>query len=140
MRVVVTLVGPDGAMRRRMVDTAASSDTGPWEELLARALAALPPPTARFREGRSAIFASMTRLSRSPGRTCPGRCTIWSLPCWLSASRHIEPMAAPPASALLVGISSHGERLELCFRKTAVRRGARRVGAVAAIGADLGYL
>ena len=43
MRVVVTLVGPDGAMRRRMVDTVASSDTGPWEEFLARALAALPP-------------------------------------------------------------------------------------------------
>jgi hypothetical protein len=42
MRVVVTLVGPDGAMRRRMVDTAASSATGPWEELLARALAVLP--------------------------------------------------------------------------------------------------
>ena len=30
-------------MRRRMVDTAAPSDTDPWEELLARALAALPP-------------------------------------------------------------------------------------------------
>ena len=43
MRVVVTLIGPDGAMRRRMVDTATFSDTGPWEELLARALAALPP-------------------------------------------------------------------------------------------------
>ena len=43
MRVVVTLIGPDGTMRCRMVDTAASSDTGPWEELLARALAALPP-------------------------------------------------------------------------------------------------
>jgi hypothetical protein len=43
MRVVVTLIGPDGTMRRRMVDTAASSDAGPWEELLARALAALPP-------------------------------------------------------------------------------------------------
>ena len=43
MRVVVTLIGPDGTMRRRMVDTAASSDTGPWEELLARALVALPP-------------------------------------------------------------------------------------------------
>ena len=43
MRVVVTLIGPDGTMRRRMVDTAASSDTGPWEELLARALAARPP-------------------------------------------------------------------------------------------------
>ena len=43
MRVVVTLIGPDGTMRCRMVDTAASSDTGLWEELLARALAALPP-------------------------------------------------------------------------------------------------
>ena len=42
MRVVVTLIGPDGTIRRRMVDTAASSDTGPWEELLARALASLP--------------------------------------------------------------------------------------------------
>jgi hypothetical protein len=127
MRVVVTLIGPDGTMRRRMVDTAASSDTGAWEELLARALAALPPcrPTARFREGRSAIFASMTRLSWSPGRTCPGRCTIWSLPCWLSASRHIEPVAAQPASALLVGISRHGGRLELCFRKN---RSARSLG------------
>ena len=54
MRVVVTLIGPDGAMRRRMVDTAASSDTGPWEELLARALA-VRRPTARFREGRSPL-------------------------------------------------------------------------------------
>ncbi len=43
MRVVVTLIDPDGTMRRRLVDTAASSDTGPWEELLARALAVLPP-------------------------------------------------------------------------------------------------
>jgi hypothetical protein len=43
MRVVVTLIGPDGTMRRRMVDTAMSSDAGPWEELLARALAAVPP-------------------------------------------------------------------------------------------------
>jgi hypothetical protein len=43
MRVVVTRIGPDGTMRRRMVDTAASSDAGPWEELIARALAARPP-------------------------------------------------------------------------------------------------
>jgi hypothetical protein len=43
MRVVVTLIGPDGTMRSRMVDTAASSDTSAWEELLARALAAVPP-------------------------------------------------------------------------------------------------
>ncbi len=39
----MTLIGPDGTMRRRTVDTAASGDTGRWEELLARALAALPP-------------------------------------------------------------------------------------------------
>jgi hypothetical protein len=43
MRVVVTRIGRDGTMRRRMVDTAASSDAGPWEELMVRALAALPP-------------------------------------------------------------------------------------------------
>ena len=39
----MTLIGPDGTMRRLVVNTAASSDTGAWEELLARALAALPP-------------------------------------------------------------------------------------------------
>ena len=39
----MTLIGPDGTMRRRMADTAASGDTGPWEDLLARALASLRP-------------------------------------------------------------------------------------------------
>jgi hypothetical protein len=43
MRVVVTRIDPDGTMDRRMVDTAASSDAGPWEDLIARALAAPPP-------------------------------------------------------------------------------------------------
>ena len=43
MRVVVTWIGPEGAMRRRMADTAVSGDVGPWEELIARALAAPPP-------------------------------------------------------------------------------------------------
>ena len=43
MRVVVTRISQDGTMRRRMVDTAASGDVGPWEELTARALAAPPP-------------------------------------------------------------------------------------------------
>jgi hypothetical protein len=43
MRVVVTRIGPDGTTRRRMVDTAASSDAGPWEELIARGLAASTP-------------------------------------------------------------------------------------------------
>jgi hypothetical protein len=43
MRVIVTRIGPDGTMGRRMVDTAASSDASRWEELTARALAAPPP-------------------------------------------------------------------------------------------------
>jgi hypothetical protein len=43
MRVVVTRISQDGTMRRRMVDTAASGDAGAWEELTARALAALRP-------------------------------------------------------------------------------------------------
>jgi hypothetical protein len=43
MRVVVTRIGQDGTMRRRMVDTAASCAVGPWEELTARALVATPP-------------------------------------------------------------------------------------------------
>ncbi len=42
MRVVVTRIGPDVTVRRRMVDTAASGAAGPWEELIARALAAAP--------------------------------------------------------------------------------------------------
>ena len=43
MRVVVTRIDPDGTMSRRMVDTVASSDAGPWEDLIARALASQPP-------------------------------------------------------------------------------------------------
>ena len=42
MRVVVTRIGPDGTMGRRLVDTAVSSEAGRWEELIARALAAPP--------------------------------------------------------------------------------------------------
>ena len=43
MRVVVTRIDPDGTMGRRVVDTAASSDASPWEDLIARALASPPP-------------------------------------------------------------------------------------------------
>jgi hypothetical protein len=43
MRVVVTRIGPDGTMRRRMAGTAASGDAGPWQELIARARAVAPP-------------------------------------------------------------------------------------------------
>ena len=50
MRVVVTRIDPDGTMDRRMVDTAASGNAGPWEDLVARALAA-PPPYRPIPEG-----------------------------------------------------------------------------------------
>jgi hypothetical protein len=96
MRVVVTLIGPDGTMRRRMVDTAASSVTGPWEEFLARALAALPSYRAvpggavcHLRVDDQVVLVAKQDLS--------GRCTTWSLPCWLSASRHIERPPSRPA-------------------------------------------
>ena len=39
MRVVVTQIGSDGTIKRRMVDTAGRSDAFQWEELVARALA-----------------------------------------------------------------------------------------------------
>ena len=61
MRVVVTRIGPDGAMRRRMVDTAAPGGAGPWEELIARALAA-PPPYQAVPGGPVSIFASVSRV------------------------------------------------------------------------------
>jgi hypothetical protein len=95
MRVVVTRISPDGTMGRRMVDTAASTDAGPWEDLIARALAARRS-TARFRGVRSTIFAQMSRLCWSPSTTCPGRCTTWSLPCSPSARRYMEPVASSP--------------------------------------------
>jgi hypothetical protein len=43
MRVVVTRIDRYGTVERRVVDTAACSDVGLWEELIARALAARPP-------------------------------------------------------------------------------------------------
>jgi len=43
MRVVVTQIESDGAMWRRMVETAGRSDAGLWQELIGRALA-IPLP------------------------------------------------------------------------------------------------
>jgi hypothetical protein len=45
MWVVVTRIGPDGAMGRRMADTCAAgwSDGPEWEDLARRALAVAPP-------------------------------------------------------------------------------------------------
>jgi hypothetical protein len=43
MRVAVTRIEWDGSMRRRVVDTAGRGDAGQWEDLIARALAVMPP-------------------------------------------------------------------------------------------------
>ena len=43
MRVLVTRIEGEGAMQRRMVDTARQADCARWEDLTARALAFLPP-------------------------------------------------------------------------------------------------
>jgi hypothetical protein len=70
MRVVVTWIGPEGAMRRRMADAAASGDAGPWEELIARALAAPPPyrpipggPVYHLRAGERVVLVAGHDLS-----------------------------------------------------------------------------
>lgn len=43
MKVVVTRIGPDGTVWRRMIDTAERDDGGPWDAHITRALAAEPP-------------------------------------------------------------------------------------------------
>jgi hypothetical protein len=70
MRVIVTRIGPDGTMRRRMVDTAMSGDAGRWEELIGRALAAPPPyrpvlggPVYHLRVGDQGVLVSGRDLS-----------------------------------------------------------------------------
>ena len=64
-------------MRRRMVDTAASGDVGPWEELTARALAGPPPdhpapggPVYHLRVDDQVVLVAEHDLS--------GRRTTWS--------------------------------------------------------------
>ena len=44
-----------------------------------------------------------------------GRCTTWSLLCWPSARRHIEPLAAQSAGVRLVYIFQARGRLEWCL-------------------------
>ncbi|HEY0998493.1 MAG TPA: hypothetical protein VGD83_02540 [Streptosporangiaceae bacterium] len=66
----MTRIGPDATMRRRMVDTAASSDAGQWEELITRGVAALPPyrpvpggPVYHLRVGEQAALVAEYDLS-----------------------------------------------------------------------------
>ena len=72
MRVVVTRIEPDGTTGRRMVDTAASGDAGPWEDLIARALASPPPyrpvpgdPVYHIRVDEQGVLAAGHALSGS---------------------------------------------------------------------------
>jgi len=72
MRVVVTRIGPDGTMGCRMVDTAASSDAGSWEDLIARALASPPlyrpvpgDPVYHLRVDQQVVLVAEHHLSGS---------------------------------------------------------------------------
>jgi hypothetical protein len=92
----VTQIGPDGSMRRRMVDTAVASEAGPWEDLTARALAAPPPyrpvpggPVYHVHVDDQVVLVAEHDLSGS----------LYDLvtPCLPSARHHIEPVTSQPA-------------------------------------------
>ena len=70
MRVVVTRIEWDGSMRRRVVDTAGRGDAGQWEDLIARALAVMPPyrpapggPVYQLRVDEGAVLVAEHDLS-----------------------------------------------------------------------------
>ncbi len=103
----MTRIGPDGTMRRRVADTAASGDVGPWEELIARALAAPPPnrpgtrgPVYHLRAGERGVLVAGHDLSG------PLYELVTAVP---SAGRHLEPVTSQPAGALAAGFSRYGE-------------------------------
>jgi hypothetical protein len=95
VRVVVTLIGQDGTMRSRMVETAASGDTGAWEELLARALAAVPAYRA-VPGGPVCHLRVDDQVALVAGHDLSGPLYDWLPPCWPSARRHIDPVAGQP--------------------------------------------
>ena len=116
MRVVVTRIGPDGTMRRRMADTAVSGDVGPWEELIARALAAPPPnrpgtrgPVYHLRAGERGVLVAGHDLSG------PLYELVTAVP---SAGRHLEQVTSQPAGAL-AGFSRYGEDRVVLAARTA---------------------
>jgi hypothetical protein len=70
MRVVVTRIEWDGSMRRRVVDTAGRGDAPQWEDLIARALAVMPPyrpapggPVYHLRVDEGAVLVAEHDLS-----------------------------------------------------------------------------
>jgi hypothetical protein len=122
MRVVVTRIGPDGTMRRRMADTAVSGEVGPWEELIARALAAPPPnrpgtpgPVYHLRAGERGVLVAGHDLSG------PLYELVTAVP---SAGRHLEQVTSQPAGALAAGFSGYGEDRVVLAARSAVRRGS----------------
>ena len=69
MRVVVTEVGWDGSIRRCALETASLPDTGRWEDLIERVLAAPPryraapgSPVYVIHDGGRAILAGEDNL------------------------------------------------------------------------------
>ena len=135
MRVVVTRIGPDGTMRRRMVDTAASGDVGPWEELIPRALAAPPPnrpgtrgPVYHLRAGERGVLVAGHDLSG------PLYELVTAVP---SAGRHLEPVTSQPAGALAAGLSRYGEDPGGACRKTICT--PTLLGAASEVASQIGH-
>jgi hypothetical protein len=124
MRVVVTLIGSDGTLRRRMIDTAASTDTGPWEELLPRALAALPrdavqpqAPAQRVQQLRGIQLSVRAYLPDEPARSSSPRQGD------TSRLRAVRPAGSTISGTTNWSIPSHSAR-----RRRIVSRGVLVVG------------
>jgi hypothetical protein len=75
VRVVVTRIEPDGAMHRRVVETAWQRDPNSWDDLAARALAA-QPPYRPIRAPPSTTLAWMAASSRSASMTWWDLCDL----------------------------------------------------------------
>ena len=103
----MTRIGPDGTMRRRMADTAASGDVGPWGGthrapwLPRRPTARVPGgPVYHLRAGKRGVLVAGHDLSG------PLYELVTAVP---SAGRHLEPVTSQPAGALAAGLSRYGE-------------------------------
>lgn len=68
---MVTKVAGDGSVRRGVLDTAARGDAGKWEELIERAVLAVPPPyrpvrgrpVYEIRAGDATIWVAESQLA-----------------------------------------------------------------------------
>lgn len=76
MRVVVTEIGWDGSIRRRVLDTSVLTDADQWDNLIERILA-FPPPYRAALASPCTSSTPETALSLSLSRTSPARCGTW---------------------------------------------------------------